>query len=1098
MLGGLVWQCQRLEFRVDASASGVNNGTGYAYTAKIESFYCPNALATALGLRVALVSRSVGFPGGGPSGNWEVVHSGIISASTTGTGFNGSLSGSIEIDDFQIINNPTNWQMKWSAVRAYANGSLVASSGAGVYTSARYAADAIFPHGIPPFIEGGAGVGATPPINNSCPPGTWGGTISPGECTAAITGGWRFKDMNGDWQTPTVTLPPGWAPPFTVNASTTWDAEIDAYASVPGNGDYITESGSLWLIPNLPRQVVRMNDDYEAMILRLASPSRTFFTTDQTTEFCPDPVEPTVIDNSTSTVVTPARSTLLARVTDIANVIEESLSDPCYAGAVWSRYFQDWSLPGVISKGQALGGAAAGTGALSHTDQYARAANYHGAPHWLYSLWLPPDTASTSVRWSVNGTPADLGDYWYPVRQQWIYHPSIPSGDQTKRRVDVIGEGLDQSGITNAAAIVSGAAAFWGLSEFVVDETAWLEEILLDDRSDTRWTFDGTGVRQVTSSRIEFSADSIEAEFDLSSYASWPYMVPTLARRVELSGTNWSNVASVKIEIEDATGKIVQLVGAATAAGGWNIPAVLSEKWHTSLIQNLGSTTFLDDTYDDVAPAAADYSTTIIGDQTLAPNQHGSLARSFGKLRITITKTNPANPATLGLITLKLAPRVDWHIRNESGHGATVLSENGPLFRLSTLAFWNAFTDALLSDPLTQESLTRAPTIGDWLSFRRAFLEGRDAQDGILTEGLSYFINNEEMTIAKHLWRDPSQILVVHAFLAEGAAGPVPCLVNGYRQIPPTAITPRKARTKAGGWKEIGALGQYSYSLIANKRNLITSRDNADLHLRRPSDILTFETSPPEGWTVGFHRLSVENDEGYDSSIVVGGTEYLKMRPWRGALIFDHVTATEASGVWNLQTRDGRFLVSWSAADGCYVRWWSFHLPKGENLVVQIRIGEGFEQCRVYEDHRNRIFALTGRNESGTLTAERQFSDDGGKTWSTPTDMGITNGRFPTGASSEYGDQIEAAFVHDSGTSGPGTIKVVKRSSGDTAFSSPITVKDDAGSPIAFDDQSFGILFSHDSASRVILTAVVDGETESSSWWSTDVMSGGCTFKRFT
>jgi hypothetical protein len=885
MLGGLVWQCQRLEFKIAGSASGVDNGTGYAYNGKIESFYCANALAVALGLRIAIVSRTAAFPGGGPSGNWEVVHFGIISASTSGTGFNGSLSGSIEIDDFQIVNNPGNWQMKWSAVRAYANGSIVASSGAGSYTSARFAPDGIYPHGIPPFIEGGAGVGATPPINNNCPAGTWGGSSSPGSATATITGGWRFLDMNGDWQEPTVTMPPGWAPPFTVNASTTWDAEIAAYASVPGNGDYITEAGSIWLIPNLPREVVRMNDDYEAMILRFASPSRTFFTTDQDTVYCPDPTEPTVIDNGSSSVVTPARATLLARVTDITNVIEENLDDPCYAGAVWSRYFQDWSLPGVIVKGQGLGGAASGTGALSHTDQYARAANYHGAPHWLYALWFPPDDAPSSARWPVNGTPADLHDYWYPVRQQYIYHPSIPSGDQTKRRVDVIGEGVDQSAITNVSTIVTGLPNFWGLNEFVVDETPWLEQVVLDDQSNDRWTFDGTGTSQVTSSRIEFSADSVEAEFDLSSFASFPYMVPTLARRIELSGANWSNIASVKIEIEDATGKVVQLVAAATAAGGWDIPAVLSAKWHTSLIQNLGSTTFLDDTYDDVADPAADHSSTVIADQTLAPTQHGSLARSYGKLRITITKSTPSAPATLALITLKLAPRAEWRIRNEHGHGATVLSENGPLFRLSTLAFWNAFTDALLSDPLTQESLTRAPTIGDWLSFRRAFFEGRDAQDGMLAEGLSYFINNEEMTIAKHLWRNPSQILVVHAFLAEGAAGPVPCLVNGYRQIPATAITPRRKRTKAGGWKEIGALGQYSYSLIANKRNIITTEDVA-LSLRSPGDVLTFEASPPDGWAVGFHTLAVENDEGYDAELVYAGDVWLKMRPWRGALFF--------------------------------------------------------------------------------------------------------------------------------------------------------------------------------------------------------------------
>lgn len=884
MIAGRYWRCQRLEFKVAGSGSGVNNGTGYAYSGRISSFFCENALAVALGLRIFIASRSAGFPGGGPSGNWEVIHDGIIVASTTGTGFNGSLSGSIEIDDFVIYNEPGTWTMKWSAVRAYANGSLVASSGAGSKTSARFAPDAIFPHGIPPFLEGGAGVGATPPVNNNCPAGTY-PTGAPGEGSATITGGWRFKDKYGVWQTPQVVMPPGWSPPFTCGATTTWDAEINAFAEVPGNGDYLTESGFLWLIPNLPRQVIRMNEDYEALIVRFESPSRTLYTTDTTTVFCPDPTEPTVTDNSSSTVVTPARSSTFRSVFNAASDIEDNLNDVCYAGGSWSRYFQDWSMPGTVQTGQALGGANSGVGALTHVDEYARAANFHGAPHWLYFLWFPYDILPDAARWPVNGTPADLGDYWYPVRQQWMSSPFLPGGVGSKRRVDVIAEGLDQSGITNVATIVGSSASFWGLQEFVVDETPWQTAVQLNDLSNARWTFDGSGTRQVTSSRIEFSADSIEAEFDLSSYSVFPYMVPTLARNVALSGANWSNIASVKIEVEDATGKITELVAAATMAGNWNIPAVISAKWHTSLAQNLGDSGFLPDTYDDVADSAADYSPTITADEELAPTQHGSLARSYGKLRITITKSNPANPATLGLITLNLAPRAEWYVRYESGHGATVLSKNGPLFRTQTLGFRDSLLDELLSTPIAKPELVDAPTIGDWLSFRRAFLEGRDAQDAILAEGLTYFVNNEEMTIAKHLWRDPFQIVKCHSFLVQGDGGPVPCLVNGYRQIPPCSITPSLKRLKADDWDETGALGQYSYSLIANKRNIITTEDVA-LSLRNPGEVLTFETSPPDGWAVGFHTLAVENDEGYDAELVYAGDVWLKMRPWRGALFF--------------------------------------------------------------------------------------------------------------------------------------------------------------------------------------------------------------------
>lgn len=976
MLAGKVWECQRLEFKIEGSGSGVDNGTGYAYAGELSSFYCANAVNSALGLSIGLASRTSTFPGGAPSGNWEVIHDGIISASTTGTGFNGSLSGSIEVDDYVIYNEVGTWTMKWSAVRAYANGSLVASSGAGSYTSARFAPDAIYPHGIPPFLEGGAGVGATPPINTNCPPGTP-PSGTPGEASGNFTGGWRFLDMDGNWQTPQVIMPPAWAPPFTCGATTTWDAEIDAFAEVPGNGDYLTESGFVWLAPNNPREVVRMNDDYEALIVRFESPSRTFFETDVTTSYCPDPTEPTVINNSSSSTIAPARSSTFRSVTNVASDIEDNLNDDFYAGCGWSRYFQDFSLPGTVQTGQSLGGANMGVGALNHLgDQYARAANFHGSPHWLYALWFPYDILPDPNRWAVNGTPADLADYWYPVRQQWMNSPFLPGGVGSNRRVDVLAEGLDQSAITNVAGIVVSAASFWGIPEFVADSTAWQTAVQLNDLSNSRWTFDGTGTRQVTASRIEFSADSVEAEFDMSSYTVFPYMVPTLARNVALSGANWSNIASVKIEIEDATGKVTELVAAATLAGNWDIPAELSTKWHTSLWQNLGDSGFLADTYDDVAATSADYSPNIAASEELAPTQHGSKARSYGILRVTITKTNPANAATLGLITLNLAPRNEWHVRYESGHGATVISENGPLFRTQTLGFRDGLFDTLLSTPIVKPELIDAPTMGDWLSFRRAFLEGRDAQDAILAEGLTYFVNNEEMTIAKHLWRDPSQVVNNHSFIVQGDGGPVPCLVNGYRQVPPCSITPRLKRSKADDWEETGALGQYTYSLIANRRNIITT-EVADIRLDFPGDVLTPEVSPPLGWEIEYHTSAVTNSEGYDAHLILDTTEFLKMRPWRGALIFPNITETVGDALAYDVSRSWRHAQSYLKDGTLWVRVSSTNAPytwKDEDTGVaitfaRIAYSRGLEQ--------DALFLLTC--ESGSLIL-RKTSDEGAST----------------------------------------------------------------------------------------------------------------------
>jgi hypothetical protein len=463
-------------------------------------------------------------------------------------------------------------------------------------------------------------------------------------------------------------------------------------------------------------------------------------------------------------------------------------------------------------------------------------------------------------------------------------------------------------------------------------------------------------------------------------------------------------VTSVKIEVEDATGKVTELVAAATTSGNWDIPAELSTKWHTSLAQNLGDSGFLVDTYDDVAPAADDYSSTITASGELAPTQHGSKARSFGILRVTITKTNPGASATLGLITLNLAPRNEWHVRYESGHGATVLSEKGPLFRTQTLWFRNALSDTLLSTPLAKPELVDAPTIGDWLSFRRAFLEGRDAQDAILPEGLTYFVNNEEMTIAKHLWRDPSQVLNGHSFLVQGDSGPVPCLVNGYRQVPAMAITPRRKRSKSNDWQELGALGQYSYSLIANRRNIITT-EVADIRLDFPGDVLTPEVSPPDGWEVEYHTAAVTNSEGYDASLFVGSTEYLKMRPWRGGLVFPYDNSTDLiiEGWHICRASDGMIWGVINRPNSIDFIYTNFKDIEQTGTVLSIN---NVKDCQVSWNTVNKVVVCYVTEGDEVFFTE---SSDNGSSWTTP--IRIADGKN-VACTSHPLDDIDAVLIN--------------------------------------------------------------------------------------
>ena len=110
----------------------------------------------------------------------------------------------------------------------------------------------------------------------------------------------------------------------------------------------------------------------------------------------------------------------------------------------------------------------------------------------------------------------------------------------------------------------------------------------------------------------------------------------------------------------------------------------------------------------------------------------------------------------------------------------------------------------------------------------------------------------------------------------------------------------------------------------------------------------------------------------------------------------------------------------------------------------------------------------------------------------------VIRGWFPTGCSNDAGDVIKARFFYDSGATGPGKILFTFKGSGDHSFGSVLTAKDSTGTALEFLATSFHIRFAKDGAARVILTAVINGETDVSSWWSTDVASGGGTFTRFS
>lgn len=113
-------------------------------------------------------------------------------------------------------------------------------------------------------------------------------------------------------------------------------------------------------------------------------------------------------------------------------------------------------------------------------------------------------------------------------------------------------------------------------------------------------------------------------------------------------------------------------------------------------------------------------------------------------------------------------------------------------------------------------------------------------------------------------------------------------------------------------------------------------------------------------------------------------------------------------------------------------------------------------------------------------------SDDDGESWSGPT-LITTNAMRPIGDTHRgSGHSVEAHFVPDSGTTGPGTIKARYRSVGATSWGAWTTVKDNTGSNLRVASDGWGsIRFSESGAETITITIIKEGESDPSEWQCT-------------
>jgi hypothetical protein len=1092
MLAGLRFAAEKLEIRCSASASYVSPAdasfpayTSYLYTPDYATVSTGCSLGVELRRADALLidQTNITFACGAIS--WTHTISGTSPCEVIAV-----------INDFQIFELSGTWRVKWSSINMMVNGSGAATLGGGAVNGGMVSVPSSIPlFGIAPIV------GVDPSVYGF---------------TGTNTGGFRYLHRTA-YRTFPVTLDtvgslglscPASAPDVVPSGDNTW--------SMVAKGAFPAASWS-WVgaWPDLSKVFVRFPGSYESPVLRFGFPKAERFAE----ESCVFPVPVGDPPGGTAVAQTdelyPRLTAPLQNVSNTPGFLEDPLTYPTFApfyanatgrATVGSTTYTNKKIqmfPSLIDA--MLDNITMCTGLLGHPEPLVRLWNSWANPHWSFALWFPPDTAASSSRWDLLGSDSDI-DYWYAIRQQHATHPSLPSDENTRHRVNVTTEPLTQSRIQSLQETLLGLPSWWGITRFSVENETFPTSFTTDLTSAMRFVFKngaGTGTGTVGSTITLTTGDAIE--FDMTSFTVFPYMVTTLSDRIMITWTD-TNIASIKLFVVGIDGSLQQVGPTAGIVSGvvYRIPFGISGEWATSAGADFGASYLTDDYTPDAGVSGSDVTAATLADAERISSFNLLPGFSPAKIRIEITRAGAYTGAvTIDHPTFYQAPFADAQVFHENGHFSTILFKDGPMMRYGALNYYDWLLDVPINVPTPTSSVFTKVTIGDLWCFENNFLRGKDALDGLATRMAAEFISGEEFPpgVTKHLWRykdeDGNVFVDSISGVVRSSIGPRFWYLNSYRSLPPLAHMPEALRETGDGWLENGDYSQASFSDISNKHPHIVPGDLQPELIHGGVNHLLFDTAP-HGWSVGTFSKAVDNNESQDWVLRWDNTDWFSMRPWRGQVgIFGLATPTDARGVWHLATSDGRFLQSYASATGAYVRWWEYGLPKGMNGVSLIDAGSDYYQCRVCEDSRNRIHAVIGKIAGGTSSCFRSFSDDGGKTWSALTSMGITNGRWPTTSSSRHGDMFEAAFVFDSGTSGPGTIKLRGKSPGTASYGSVLTAKNSAGTDLKFKDGSFHLSPTPDAANRIVLTAVIDGETEPSSWFSTDILSGGSTFTRF-
>lgn len=967
-----------------------------------------------------------------------------------------------------IYVEPDSWTAIVSRVLVELNSSSILDNSTGwLVTSNRSAASGIPFVGVPWSIE--TGTSSYLIATGSIPTGSASGSIT-------NVGGWRF-DIGRGWESLPVNLD---VQPFadsgasygdetfaSLSAGGTWGASSSASVAFASN-EVIQKQTKVWLVPDTPKSIKRVYDEgYAAQWYRVAMPKASGATFDSWTvlNIMGDADSASA---SSSPEFSPARSAYLGLVRDATHAMEDVLAAAVYApyecsvtskrGGSYNGFPSDEDRTIFSTFNGCPSNPSGGVPWWYSSDELARYLDMVASPHVNYFLWF--------ADWALDGETEISGVgmgilYWQRIGEQWAGENSLPIDDRTKRRNHIALEPLRGGGWALWNDTYTATLPWVGASRFEVKNTPIRSSYDYTSASATLWSADGCSIAHggggITISSI---TGPIVLKLDGFDFGVEPFAWPSLANDVYVDWpTEVSQIEVYAVGVDGSRTHVLKLAtDTSSAKADWNVIRRGSASRYAGSwgIDNSGGLS--DDTGTDVRPNGISLA-TMLDSERIA--RFGLLGGStWVRLEFEVTMAGGATSAVVPYPKIRRDTARQIKFARESRQCGAFIQESGWGVRTGNWVWWDG--SALRSTPAI-DALTYTPTMLDWLATSRVLFEGKAATDGLDAEIADLLDAVEGQTRADaDEWTTSMVVDLVDSDETVRAL-----LVNSYREFAPTCVCPLPARD--ADFEGTGALVCESWSWAEEKRRMISPHT---VTVTDPSGtvISAPETGWPLEWVVVVYMPAVDNDESVNWKVLRGSAHFASIKPWHGyfGILFP---VGGGQGVANTQTPWGGYCRAHGSDSGIIVD--VAHGERPPYNLMATASPDGQNPC-LHVSHRGDmtlIYELSG-------DVLERVSQDNGATWSSATS--VSSGMIPRNGGDEAGNEWRAWFAYNSGSSGPGRVKIQTRAPGEAAFGSIITI------PIDLEDTGLDITAPAGRMGLWVLTATASGDTDPSDWVSKD------------